>query len=208
MSIVESGTKHAIDVAKKNNCKRFLFISSGAVYGINNNPMKESDECKPCTQYGISKLNAEKMCLNSDLDVCIARCFAFSGKFLSKTSQFAIGNFVNDAMNGQKISINSDGKSIRSFLDQEDLCRWLFKILIDSKPNEIYNVGSGNPISIFELAMLVKKILNQKIEVSINASIPGSSIYLPNVSKIMNELGCKIEKSLEQSILEMANYAS
>lgn len=208
MSIVESGTKHTIDIAKKNNCKRFLFISSGAVYGINNNPMKESDECNPCTQYGISKLNAEKMCLNSDLDACIARCFAFSGKFLSKTSQFAIGNFVNDAMNGQKISINSDGKSIRSFLDQEDLCRWLFKILIDSKPNEIYNVGSGNPISIFELAMLVKKILNQKIEVSINASIPGSSIYLPNVSKIMNELGCKIEKSLEQSILEMANYAS
>lgn len=205
-SIVEDGTKNALAIAKKCKCRRFLFISSGAVYGINSNPMKESDICKPCTQYGISKLNAENLCLDSGLDVCVARCFAFSGRFLNKTSQFAIGNFVKDAIDGQSISINSDGKSVRSFLDQEDLCKWLFKILLHSKPNEIYNVGSNRAISIFELAMLVKKTLNPNIEVTINKSIQGSSVYLPDITKIMNDLSCIIEKTLEQSILEMAKY--
>ena len=170
-SIVEDGTRHALDVAEKNGCRKFLFISSGAVYGKNDYPMKESDECHPTTQYGISKLNAEKMCIESSLDTCIARCFAFSGRFLSKTSQFAIGNFVKDAVDNKPIHINSDGKSIRSYLDQDDLCRWLMSILFYSSPNETYNVGSNHAISIFELATLIRKLLNPNIEIMLNKSI-------------------------------------
>lgn len=203
-SIVEDGTQRALDVAEKNGCRRFLFISSGAVYGKNDHPMKESDECHPITQYGISKLNAEKMCIKSNLDTCIARCFAFSGRFLSKTSQFAIGNFVKDAVDNKPICINSDGKSIRSYLDQDDLCRWLMSILLHSSPNKTYNVGSNQAISIFELAMLIRKLLNPNIKIILNKSIQNSNTYIPDTSKIMNNCRCKIEKSLEQSILEMA----
>ena len=203
-SIIENGTQHALKIAKKNNCRRFLFISSGAVYGKNDQPMKETDKCCPTTQYGMSKLNAEKMCIKSDLDTCIARCFAFSGRFLSKTSQFAIGNFVKDAIDNKPIHINSNGKSTRSYLDQDDLCKWLMSILLFSAPNEIYNVGSNRVISIFELAQLIKKLLNPNVEILLNKSIQNSSTYIPDTSKIMNNCKCKIEKSLEQSILEMA----
>lgn len=133
--------------------------------------MKETDKCCPTTQYGMSKLNAEKMCIKSDLDTCIARCFAFSGRFLSKTSQFAIGNFVKDAIDNKPIHINSNGKSTRSYLDQDDLCKWLMSILLFSAPNEIYNVGSNRVISIFELAQLIKKLLNPNVEILLNKSI-------------------------------------
>jgi len=73
--------------------------------------------CWPVTAYGKGKYDAECMCLNSGLDVSIARCFAFSGKYLNKDIHFAIGNFVKNAINNEDIVINSTGEAVRSYMD-------------------------------------------------------------------------------------------
>ena len=81
-SVIVDGTRHVVDFAKVVNCKTVLFTSSGAVYGPRTSPASEDDECKPTTAYGRGKLAAERMLLESGLDVKIARCFAFVGPYL------------------------------------------------------------------------------------------------------------------------------
>lgn len=126
---VISGTKNIINFAQKCGCKRMLYISSGGVYGNYNKKIVETDKRRPITVYGKSKLAAEDICLSSSIDVVIARCFALSGRDLSKNMHFALGNFIKNVVDNVDIEIKSDGTSIRSYLDQDDLARALFILL-------------------------------------------------------------------------------
>lgn len=207
MQTVIEGTKNMIDFAHKCNCKRMLYISSGGVYGNYNKKIVESDERKPITVYGKSKFAAENLCLNSDLDVVIARCFALSGRNLNKDIHFALGNFIKNAVYNVDIIIKSDGKSIRSYLDQDDLARALFILLQKAESKSIYNIGSDEAISLKDLAYKIKKVLNSTVDVKILNSAPdihNKPMYVPNVDKFNNDFGCISSKTLDQSILEMS----
>ena len=137
---VIDGTKNMIDFAHKCGCRRMLYISSGGVYGNYDKKIVESDDRKPITIYGKSKLVAENLCINSDLDVVIARCFALSGRDLNKDIHFALGNFIKNVVDNVDITIKSDGKSIRSYLDQDDLARALFTLLEKAENKSIYKI--------------------------------------------------------------------
>jgi dTDP-glucose 4,6-dehydratase len=67
------GTKHVLEVAALCGAKSILYISSGAVYGPQIAPVQETADCNPATAYGRGKLVAEKLLMESGLDVRIAR---------------------------------------------------------------------------------------------------------------------------------------
>ena len=116
-SVTVDGTKNVLRFALESGCRKLLYTSSGAVYGKFDAPRAEGDPCEPDTRYGQAKLKAEKLCLESGVYVAIARCYALSGRYLNKNIQYAIGNFVRDAVAGRDIVVRSDGNSVRSYLD-------------------------------------------------------------------------------------------
>jgi len=96
-SVIVDGTRRVLEFSKQAGVQRLLYVSSGAVYGVQPPELSHIPEtfpCNPVTAYGKGKLKAEQMCLESGIETVIARCFAFVGPWLPLDTYFAIGNFI------------------------------------------------------------------------------------------------------------------
>tara|TARA_A100001015_G_scaffold71366_1_gene79059 strand:+ start:2676 stop:3635 length:960 start_codon:yes stop_codon:yes gene_type:complete len=215
-----NGTKNILNFIKEEYpAAKVLYISSGAIYGkmpktlnkFSEDFQYEHSSLEHENIYASSKRMAENLCSEYfnkyGLKVSIARCFAFSGECLPKDVHFAIGNFAKNVIESETIKIRGSGKSIRSYLDQNDLAEWLLTILSkDSFDLSIYNVGSDRAISIKDLAELFSVISGKDIYIKVmNSNILESkdSVYVPDCSKIKLNLGVSEKITLEESIMKM-----
>lgn len=211
-SVIIDGTKHVLDFARYCGAKKILFTSSGAVYGPlppGMTHVSETFPCRPVTEYGIAKLEAEKMCLESGISARIARCFAFTGPRLALDIHFAIGNFIRNGLNNEKIIIRGDGTPYRSYLYADDLVRWLFAVYDCKRSGAVFNIGSPEGISIADLARRVAAHFTPSPELEIQGTaIPGvpPQVYVPDVSLIKSELGVEMKNDLEQSIAKTVDF--
>jgi dTDP-glucose 4,6-dehydratase len=210
-----NGTRRTLDFAKQCGAKRFLFLSSGAVYGkqpagltaMPENYNGAPDPLDTLSAYGQAKRTAELLCSifykNYGIETSMARCFALVGPYLNLNIHYAIGNFIRDAIKGDKITVNSDGTPLRSYLYAADLAIWLWTILFKGAPATAYNVGSDIPVSIAELAHKVAELSSGKCQVYIAAK-PGQITerqqYIPSIDKAKAELGLDCRIGLEDSI--------
>ena len=202
-SVILDGVRHVVDFAKAAECRTILFTSSGAVYGSRTESAAESDACNPSTAYGKGKLAAEQMLVDSGLIVKIARCFAFVGPYLNRKIHYAIGNFIQNCLDGQPIIINGDGTPLRSYLYADDLVEWLFAILDRGGPGRHYNVGSDHAPSILELADRVRRVLGTRNEIIVKGKAePGvkPSVYVPEIGRAQGELELSVSVSLDEAI--------
>ena len=201
ISVIVDGTRHIIDFANAAHCKTILFTSSGAVYGPCTEPVSEEVPCHPTTAYGKGKLAAEKLLIDSGLDVKIARCFAFVGPHLNRKIHYAIGNFMQDCLDGRDIVIKGDGTPLRSYLYADDLVVWLFTILLHGEACRPYNVGSSVGLSIKEVAEVVCYALKGvNIVVMGKSTVMPPSVYVPNISRAKLELGLREKFSLLDAV--------
>ena len=214
------GTKRMLEFADKCDARKFLFTSSGAVYGnqqpgISHIPEDYSgapDTIDPSTAYGQSKRASEFLCAtlaSAELETKIARCFAFVGPFLPLDAEYAIGNFIRDGLLGKSIQVKGDGTPYRSYLYAADLAIWLWTILFRGRSSRPYNVGSGDYLSIFELAQMVKELVAPEVRVMVvGKPIAGKSPerYVPSIERCTTELGLQVRIPLSEAIRRTANW--
>jgi dTDP-glucose 4,6-dehydratase len=216
LDTIVSGTRCVLQLTKNCGCAKLLFTSSGAVYGpqpaeILNAPetyLGAPDPLLPGSAYGIGKRVAEHLCVlqarESGCEAKIARCFAFVGPMLPLDTHFAIGNFLRDALAGRDITVAGDGTPYRSYLYASDLATWLWTILFRGPPCRAYNVGSDQPISIRELALIIQRLVGANSAVQIaRQPAPGAtpSRYVPSTHRASAELGLKHTVPIEEAIL-------
>lgn len=201
-SVILDGVRHVADFAKAIGCRTILFTSSGAVYGPRTAPAAESDVCNPTTAYGKGKLAAERLLVGSGLEIKIARCFAFVGPYLNRRIHYAIGNFIQDCLDGKPIIINGDGTPLRSYLYADDLVKWLFAILERGEAGRPYNVGSAEALSIRALAEKVRSVLGANNEIKVLGVPTGGapSVYVPEIGRARRELGLVVGVPLDLAI--------
>ncbi|AWW47046.1 NAD(P)-dependent oxidoreductase [Polynucleobacter paneuropaeus] len=213
---IVTGTRNVLDFAVKVKARKFLLTSSGGVYGdlpsnLESFPefyMGMANPLDPFNAYSVAKRLAEHLsCLYADsygLEVVVARCFAFVGPDLPLDAHFAIGNFIRDALNGGPITINGDGSPMRSYLFQDDLADWLLALIDRGSSGNAYNVGSDQPISILDLARLIKSTLSTKSRIDVKGLGGANRIirsrYIPNIEKIKQELDVEITIPLVSAI--------
>ena len=201
-----NAAKKYLELAKKYHLKsKILYISSGAIYGKQPNSVLGFKEnyCQLNNkinfkkgykkEYSKIKLKNEKLFQQFGKlggNVSIARCFSFVGEFLPRNSQYIVGNFIKNILNKQNLNIKADYQIIRSYMHEEDLVRWLLKILNSSNKHcPIYNVGSDNAISINKLATLLAKKYNLNIDFdNIKISEKIFDKYVPNIKKVKKKL--------------------
>ena len=213
-----AGTSNILSFAKLHSCEKFLLLSSGAVYGKFKdefNGFSESyvggiDLRASKSAYGLGKQASEWIVQQSsgDMNVTIARCFAFVGPYLPINSHFAIGNFINDVLKNKSIEIKGDGTPLRTYLYTSDLCLWLIKILLEGKTGEVFNVGASEVISIANLAALVKDLSHSDCEIIIGqkeGNCPFDA-YIPNIQYIADRFGFYPNIDLRQSIQKTLNW--
>ena len=172
-------TKKLIDLAVKSKVKKFVFASSCSMYG---NAKKDKKKIKdegsilnPLTAYAKSKVLIEKYIQQIKRKKTIFTCLRFStacGVSKRLRLDLVVNDFVASAICNKKIELLSDGSSWRPLIDVKDMCKafeWAATrgvIKNESEPICI-NVGSSkNNILIKDLALLVKKIFRNKVEVN------------------------------------------
>jgi UDP-glucuronate decarboxylase len=217
---ITQGTRTMLALAARAGRPKFLYTSTGGVYGrfpagtthVSESYFGMPDPLDPRSAYSVAKRASEHLCAlaahDHGLPVVVCRPFAFCGPDLPLDVHFAIGNFIRDALFADKIAVNGDGSPVRSYLDQEDLAEWLSRLLVDGEPGEAYNVGSDQAISILDLAYRVRDLVAPHKPVQVLKAYDGVTPrqhYVPDVSKITKGLALRQTISLDESILRTAN---
>jgi len=171
-----TGTLYLLGYAKKCGALKLLYISSSEVYGepfttgtiYDENSMGAVDPMKPRACYTESKRMAENICVNYGkqygVSSCIARvCFAYGPTFTSSDNR-VIPQLLRKALNGQDIVLKSTGDLVRSYAYLYDVVSGLFKILLEGKTGEAYNIANHNSnVSIREIAETIAEVTGVKL---------------------------------------------
>ena len=212
------GTKHLLEYAVRSNSERFMFFSSGEVYGIPLNPIEPITE----TSYGYldpmnvrycyaeSKRLGENMSVawtkQYGLDTVVVRPFHTYGPGMALDDGRVFADFVADVVAKRDIVIRGDGSEKRCFCYLADATVGFLSVLLNGVNLEAYNVANPScEISIKNLAKLISDLFpkhNIKIrfEVSeIKKNYLKSPILksLPSIEKI-KKLGWFPTTSLEE----------
>ncbi len=217
---VVDGTRRALDFAADKRPDRFLYFSSGAVYGaqpweVTHTPedWRGAPDCSEAKNaYGEGKRAGEMLCAihakQDRLDVVTARIYAALGPLLSLDIHFAAGNFIRDVLAGRAIRIVGSGTAVRSLLYVGDLTAWLFQALLQAPRGAIYNMGSEEAVTIAELARRIAHVLGgAEVEV-LGQPDPGwnPGRYVPSTATIRRELGVLQSVTLDDSIRRTARW--
>lgn len=212
-----NGTRHLLDIAREHEA-RFLFLSSGAVYGCQppERPLVDEDWTggpdltDPRSAYAEGKRAAETLCAiyarQFGVETVVARIFALLGPLLSLDIHFAAGNFIRDAIAERPITVEGSGQAVRSYLYAADLAIWMWTLAIAARPGSVYNVGSEEAVSIADLATRIGCLLGAPAVDIRGAPDPGwnPGRYVPSTARITRDLGVAATVSLDQAILRTA----
>lgn len=212
-TIVE-GTRRVLDVAA-NGTERFLFVSSGAVYGPQPTELSHvpeeyrggPDPLDARAAYGEAKRVAEFLCATEarrrGYACAVARCYAFVGPYLPLDTHFAAGNFLKNVLEGEDIRIGGDGTPYRSYMYASDLVVWLLTLLVRGEGVRAYNVGSAEGVSIRELAEACRTAGGAHNLVHVARTAPAGhrpERYVPSVERARKELGLEAWTGLHSAL--------
>jgi nucleoside-diphosphate-sugar epimerase len=214
LSIVVDGQKQVVLESKRVNVKRFLFLSSGAVYGpqpldlpyLSEEMFNPSHNSSANSAYGEGKRISEgignRALHESGLQFVTARLFAFLAPYLPMDTHFAAGNFLSQATNALPITISSGGGSQRTYQYGSDMVVWLWSLLVKGQAGEAYNVGSDQAVSILGLAQTIQNQVRPMVDLEVlGIDAPNNiSRYVPSVEKIKKEFGVDNQVELAKAI--------
>jgi dTDP-glucose 4,6-dehydratase len=201
-----------------NKLEKFIHISTDEVYGENENDDIKTEKTLLCptNPYSATKAAAE-MIVNSyfysfKIPIIIIRSNNVYGRhqYIEKV----IPKFINQILNGEKITIQGTGENKRSFLYIDDFINGLETILNDGQTGNIYNISSPDEISIIDLAKMLMKLMKNFDET--NDNIDNYLIYVEDRSyndrryyisdEKLRNLGWNKMKSLEDGLKETIEW--
>ena len=208
-----------------NNGIRTLLASSSEVYGKNPvMPLSEdSDRVLGSPQVArwsyseakaLDELYAFELYKNKSFPVNIARFFNTVGPRQSGSYGMVLPRFVKAALNNQPLLVYGDGTQSRTFCSVTDVVKALV-LLMESEESigETFNIGSTDEITINNLAKKVIKLTNSKSEIVYkkHSEVFGDNFEepqrrVPDISKIKRVIGWQPQTSLDNIIIEIAEY--
>lgn len=220
------GTEVVLALANKKK-KKVLIASTSEVYGLSADvPFREDGNLvmgattKGRWSYACSKAIDEFLALaywrEKKLPTTIVRLFNTVGPRQTGRYGMVIPTFVRQALAGRPITVYGDGKQTRCFGYVGDVVGALIKLMDHpDSVGQVFNIGSNEEISIFELAQKVKELTNSKSEI---VFMPYDEAYeegfedmprrVPDTSKISQLVGFKPQMMLEGILQSVISFHS
>ena len=138
--------------------KKFIYFSSSSVYGNGVvDKSKETDRLFPTNPYAVSKAAAEMaltaQAVKGDTELIVVRPFTMYGEHMNFGKySLAIARFLRTASEGNPLTIDGTGEQRRDFVHIDDALQALEIIMEQGKNGDVFNIGTGNTISVQELA--------------------------------------------------------
>lgn len=207
------GTIQCIKSLIGTNIKKFIYASSCAVYGESSSlPITEDTKVELQSRpYTINKFTGEQYALllgeRYNLPVVSLRFFANYGprslnpKKSNNTYSPVIGIFLNQYLSNLPLTITGDGSQTRDFIYVEDTARIAYEVALNEKAvNEIYNVCSGERISIKQLAEIISN------DYTFIERTYGEVEHIHGDNSKLASLGIKPKISLNEGISKLREY--
>lgn len=200
-----------------NNVKKLMFLGSSCIYPkMAPQPLKEeymlTGELEPTNEpYAIAKIAGIKMCDAyrdqfgcNFISVMPTNLYGPNDNYDLENSHVLpamLRKFISAKRDGNLyVTIWGTGTPRREFLHANDLADACLFLMKNYNESGIINIGLGEDISIFDLAILVKKIVGFEGEILTDISKPdGTPRKLMDVSKLRT-LGWKAKISLEEGV--------
>ncbi|KAA3645944.1 MAG: GDP-L-fucose synthase [Bacteroidetes bacterium] len=212
--MIEANVIHASYVNKVN---KLLFLGSSCIYPkLAPQPLKEeyllTDELEYTNEpYAIAKIAGIKLCENYKKQYGCNFISAMPTNLFGPNDNYDLNNsHVLPALlrkfhtakleNSPKVEVWGSGSPKREFLHVDDLASACFELMLNYNGDDWFNVGTGEDISIKDLALLIKEIVGFHGELVFDTSKPdGTPRKLMDVSKL-HEFGWKHKISIEDGI--------
>lgn len=181
VSVVKSnlwGVDNLLSYGVKNGLEKFLYISSGEIYGEGDGRVFSEDysgyvNCatlRAC--YPSAKRATESLCIayghQYSVDVSIARPCHVYGPHFNDSDKRVYAQFIRNVLNNEDIVMKSTGAQYRSWCYSVDCASALLFILLKGGSGEAYNIADeSSNITIKELAEMVAKIGNRKVVIDL-----------------------------------------
>jgi UDP-glucose 4-epimerase len=189
---------------------RFIFLSSAAVYGNPESlPVSEKQFCTPLSPYGFHKLQSEQLCLEFtkvyDLPTASLRIFSAYGPGLRRQ---VLWDICQKAITQPNLNLQGTGEESRDFIHALDIARAL-SVVVQSAPmeGEVYNLGSGREVKIFELAKIVLDSLEENFAPQFDGVVPpGNPLYWQADISKLKSIGFTPTVELERGVKTFVNW--
>ncbi len=172
------GTCNLLDYGIKHNIQRFLYISSGEIYGEGDGCAFEEDYSgyvnllNPRSCYPSGKRAAETLCVSYaaeyGIEIVIARPCHTYGPFFLDSDNRVYAQFIRNVLKGEDIVMKSSGEQFRSWCYVVDCASALLYILLKGDNGKAYNIADDSSnITIKELAELVADLSGRKVVIDL-----------------------------------------
>lgn len=202
------GTYNICQKAREFAVKKLVYTASSSCYGIPNHyPTSETCELSPQYPYALTKYLAEQILFHwsqvYQLPANSLRLFNVYGPRARTTGSYGavMGVFLAQMFNNKPLTIVGDGSQKRDFTFVTDVVSALFSVANSNKSSEIYNVGSGNPRSVMDLA----KMIGGKNYAFVPRRPGEPEQTFADISKIKRDLGWEPKTSLEEGVSLVLN---
>lgn len=220
------GIKNILEFGIKNNVKRVVYISSGEIYGEEQEKTEFFDEeyrgyinnLSPRACYPIGKIAAETLCIcyskQYEIETVIVRPCHIYGPTITKTDSRVIAQFIRNAINNEDIIMKSGGKQYRSYCYVIDCVTAILIALTKGQNENAYNIANSNSnITIKDIAELIAKYANKSVVYDLPKDIEKEGYSTVNKTilddKKMKQLGWKpvydMNKGIESTIQILKN---
>ena len=210
------GTLNLLEASRLTGVKRLVMVSSGGtVYGIPSVvPIPESHSTDPICSYGITKLSIEKyVALYRQLygleGFVLRVANPFGPRQRLDAAQGVVPVFLGKALRHEPLQIWGDGSTVRDFLDVADVVAALLAAANYQGDESLFNIGSGQGLSLNQLIVLLEAQLNRSLDVEY---LPSRGCDVPTnvlcIDKARTVLGWSPEISVADGLSRLCDSLS
>jgi UDP-glucose 4-epimerase len=156
------GTFAVVEAARRHGVRRLVYTASSSCYGIPSvYPTPENTPADPRYPYALTKYLGEQIIFHwaqvYGLPACSVRLFNVFGPRARTSGTYGavFGVFLAQLLAGKPLTVVGDGEQTRDFTFVADVVGALLEVAASDKIGEVYNVGSGRPVSVNELVRLL-----------------------------------------------------
>lgn len=197
------GALMLINAAHDAKVRGILQVSSAEVYGDATGRVNEEAPVRPHSSYGVSKVAVDGLVQvrwrEARAPVLALRQFNCVGE--RETHEYVIPEIISQVSRGDVVHLGNN--SFRDFIYAGDAARMAVELIQRGDFGEVYNLGSESGIKIYDLAVLIGKLMGKDIRVEVDESRkrPWEIWHLQSDNtKIYSTVTARPEVSLEEAL--------
>lgn len=199
---------------------RLLSVGSSEEYGDVKKeelPLREDMPLVPVNPYAVARVSQEMMAKvladSFGMQIMLTRSFNHMGPF--QDERFVIPSFVRRILDIAESGAKSgeietgDTSIVRDFVDVRDVVRAYYRLLLDGKAGEVYNICGEKGVSLAEVVDQIADIVGVSVTTRVNPDFvrPGDNqVVIGSAEKIRQDIGWTAEIPLRQTLTDMIGH--